>query len=112
MDAKGKIQRLTQEPTHSWLFAKFMLGRYVKQDQAMDVKLLCGMWRHYPLKLLEHGLTEGPQRKIYMCGFAYVVLFCKALWGGKVLLTEDTTLCSMISKSSGCSRCGTFDRTF
>jgi hypothetical protein len=33
-----------------------------------------------------------------MSGFAYVVLFCKALRGGEILLTEATSLCSMIDK--------------
>ena len=85
MDAKGKIQRLAQDPTHSWLFAKFMLGckkrmgRDVLQDQAIDAKLLREMLRHYILELLEPGLTEDHRRKIQMCGFVYVVLFCKAL---------------------------------
>jgi hypothetical protein len=104
MDAKGKIQRLAQDPTHSWLFAKFMLGcekrmgRYVKQDQAMDVKILREMLRRYELELSGPGLTEARRRKIYMSGFAYVVLFCKALRGGEILLTEATSLCSMIDK--------------
>ena len=64
------------------------MGRYVKQDQAMDVKILCEMLRHYELELLEPGLTGDRRRKIYMCGFAYVVLFCKALRGGEVLLRK------------------------
>ena len=54
------------------------MGRYVKQDQAMDVKILREMLRRYELELLEPGLTEDHRRKIYLCGFAYVVLFCKA----------------------------------
>jgi hypothetical protein len=48
--------------------------RYVKQDPAMDVKLLHEMLLRYELELLEPGLTEDHRRKIYMCGFAYVVL--------------------------------------
>lgn len=48
--------------------------RYVKQDPAMDVKLLREMLLRYELELLEPGLTEDHRRKIYMCGFAYVVL--------------------------------------
>jgi len=70
---------------HSWLFSNFMLGcekrmgRYVKQDQAMDVKILHKMLERYEQEFLGHELTEERCRKIYMCGFAFVVLFCKAL---------------------------------
>jgi len=100
----GKIHRLAQDPTHSWLFANFILRcekpmcRYVKQDQAMDVKILPEMLRCYELELQKRELTKDRRRKIYMCGFAFVVLFCKALRGGAVFLTEATTFCGMINK--------------
>jgi len=45
------------------------MGRYVKQDQAMDVKILREMLKRYEQELLGHGLTEECRRKIYMCGF-------------------------------------------
>jgi hypothetical protein len=104
MDGKGKIQRLAQDPTHSWLFSKFMLGcekrmgRFVKQNQAMDIKILLEMLRRYELELAESSLKKDRRRRIYMCGFAYVVLFCKALRGGEIMLTEATSLCSMLGK--------------
>jgi len=104
MDSKGKIHRLAQDPTHSWLFSKFMLGcekcmgRYVKQDQAMDVEILREMLRRYEQELLGSELTEERRRKFYMCGFAFVVLFCKALRGGDNFFTEATSLCKLIDK--------------
>ena len=33
-----------------------------------------------------------------MCGFVFVILFCKALRGCEVFLTESTSLCKMIDK--------------
>ena len=81
----GRVFRLTSLPTQSRLFAKFMrgcekrMGRLVKQNKALDVRILHKMLHFYELELLSEKTSVARKRFVKMAMAYFVISFVGAL---------------------------------
>ncbi len=96
----GRVFRLTSLPTQSRLFAKFMrgcekrMGRLVKQNKALDVRILHKMLYAYELELSSKKTSAARKRFVKMASAYFVISFVGALRGGEGLMLEATSLVS------------------
>ncbi len=100
----GKAVRISSCPTLSWFFEKFMkglekrMGRLVKRDKALDVKILMAIMTGYERELEDPGTSRTRKRFItavmaYMC-----VTYSGGLRGGEGFLLEASALCELIEE--------------
>ena len=100
----GRVFRLTSLPTQSRLFAKFMrgcekrMGRLVKQNKALDVRILHKMLHFYELELLSEKTSVARKRFVKMAMAYFVISFVGALRGGEGLMLEATSLATYIDE--------------
>ena len=100
----GRIFRLSSGPTQSRLFVKFMrgcekrMGRLVKQNKALDVRILHKMLHAYELELLSVKTSPARKRFIKMASAYFVISFVGALRGGEGLMMEATSLAHYIDE--------------
>ena len=100
----GRAFRLTSVPTQSRLFAKFMrgcekrMGRLVKQNKALDVRILNKMLHFYELELLSEKTSVSRKRFVKMAMAYFVISFVGALRGGEGLMLEATSLAGYIEE--------------
>ena len=100
----GRVFRLTSLPTQSRLFAKFMrgcekrMGRLVKQNKALDVRILHKMLHFYELELLSEKTSVARKRFVKMAMAYFVITFVGALRGGEGLMLEATSLATYIEE--------------
>ena len=102
MGEKGKIFRLTSDPTYSQLFTKFIygcekrMGRDVKQDQALSLEIMLEILKDYEEELMREGSSKARRRELVMSGASLIMGYCGALRGGEILLAEATSMCKFI----------------
>ena len=100
----GRVFRVTAMPTQSRLFAKFMrgcekrMGRLVKQNKALDVRILLKMLHAYELELLSAKTPATRKRFVKMASTYFMISYVGALRGGEGLMMEATTLASYIEE--------------
>ena len=100
----GRAFRLTSVPTQSRLFAKFMrgcekrMGRLVKQNKALDVRILNKMLHFYELELLSEKTSVSRKRFVKIAMAYFVISFVGALRGGEGLMLEATSLAGYIEE--------------
>ena len=104
MGEKGKIFRMTSDPTYSQLFTKFIhgcekrMGREVRQDQALGLAIMLEILKDYQEELKREDVSKARCRELTMSGASLVMGYCGALRGGEILLAEATSMCSMIDE--------------
>ena len=106
MGERGKIFRLTSDPTYSQFFTKFIhgcekrMGRYVKQDQALSVEILLEILHAYEVELKCKTTSKTRRRVIIMSGSSLVIGYCGGLRGGEITLAEATSTCQLINEGT------------
>ena len=81
----GRAFRFTAVPTQSHFFSKFMrgcekrMGRLVKQNKALDVRILLKMLHNYDLELLSIKVSSTRKRFVKMVMAYFVISFMGAL---------------------------------
>ena len=96
----GRSFRVSAVPTQSRLFVKFMrgcekrMGRLVKQNKALDVRILLKMLHAYELELISKKTSVARKRFVKMASAYFVISFVGALRGGEGLMLEATSLAS------------------
>ncbi len=100
----GKAMRTSTCPTLSLLFEKFMkglekrMGKLVKRDKALDVRILIVILRNYSNELLDTR-TSGARKRFVTIVMAYLcVTFSGGLCGGEGFLLEASSLCELIDE--------------
>ncbi len=100
----GKAVRISTCPTLSFFFEKFMkglekrMGRLVKRDKALDVKILMAILRGYELEL-EDARTSRARKRFITVVMAYMcVTFSGGMRGGEGFLLEASSLCELIEE--------------
>ena len=68
------------------------MGRLVKQNKALDVRILHKMLHSYELDLLSKKISMSRKRFIKMASAYFVILCVSALRGGEGLMLEATSL--------------------
>lgn len=95
---KGRTFQLTNMPSDSILFRRFMLGcekrmgRLVIQERGISIEMMLGV-----MNFLEHDLNDAAvdqkrKRDIIVGGAALVILYAGALRGGEIFLLEASEL--------------------
>jgi hypothetical protein len=90
---------LGRSTTNSTFFGKFMrgcekrMGRLVKQDAALSVKILLYVMANLENEWSERATTNQRKRDIVMIGSFLMIGFCDALRGNEVFLVEASSLC-------------------
>jgi hypothetical protein len=78
---RGQIFHLVNSSTHSRLFVMFIfgcekrMGRLVKQDLGVSIKMLEELLKLYDIELREELTTMARKRKIVICTGTFVILF-------------------------------------
>ncbi len=101
---RGRAVRNSNCPTLSIFFEKFMkglekrMGRMVKRDKALDVKILMAILRNYDNELSDPK-TSTARKRFVTAVMAYMCLtFSGGLRGGEGFLLEASSLCELIDK--------------
>ena len=100
----GRVFRTTSAPTQTKLFARFMrgcekrMGRLVRQNKALDIRILLKMLKSYELELLSTNTSPSRRRFITMASAYFVISFVGALRGGEGLMLEATSLAKYIDE--------------
>ena len=68
------------------------MGRLVKQNKALDVRILLKMLHNYDLELLSIKVSSTRKRFVKMVMTYFVISFVGALRGGEGLMLEATSL--------------------
>ena len=95
---RGQLMLFVSGPTDSKLFTMFMLGcekrmgRFVKQDLGISLKMLQLMLEHYEMELRDERVDKERKRWIIVCAAAFVILWAGALRGGEIFLLEASEL--------------------
>jgi hypothetical protein len=67
------------------------MGRLVKQDLGISIRMLEELLRLYDIELREQSTTLARKRKIVICAGTFVILFGGALYGGEVLMMLEAS---------------------
>ena len=100
---RGRQFRITTSPTDSKLFQSFMLGmesrmgRMVKSNVGIDVRILKEILQRYNNDLLNVKTTWKRKRWIIMAGAYFVACYGASLRGNEGLYLEASSLVEMIS---------------
>ena len=93
---KGQMMSFVNGPTDSQLFSMFMLGcekrmgRLVKQDLGISLKVLQRMLEAYEIELEDALVSTERKRFVIICAGAFVILWAGALRGGEIFLMESS----------------------
>ena len=100
---KGKAYRLSSSPTESRLFYRFILGlesrmgRLVKSNIGLDVRILLEILNAYNRELAEKHVLWNRKRKVIMTGAYLVLCYGASLRGNEGLYLEGSSLVDMIN---------------
>ena len=95
---KGQLMSFVSGPTDSKLFTMFMLGcekrmgRFVKQDLGISLKMMKAILERYDVELMDEQVDRDRKRWIIICGAAFIILWAGALRGGEIFLLEASEL--------------------
>ena len=95
---KGQLMSYVNGPTDSKLFTMFMLGcekrmgRFVKQDLGISLKMMRAILERYDVELMDEQVDRDRKRWIIICGAAFIILWAGALRGGEIFLLEASEL--------------------
>ena len=104
---KGKGFSLTDCPTDSSFYKRFMLGlekrmgRVVKSNIGLDHKILLEILDDYNCELTDTNTTWSRRREIITTGAYFTLCFGASLRGNEGLFLEGSSLCSMIHLGKG-----------
>ena len=101
MGERGKIFRLTSDPTYSQFFTKFIHGCEKRMGQALSIEILLEILHAYEVELLCKTTSRTRRRAIVMSGSSLVIGYCGGLRGGEITLTEATSTCQLINEGTG-----------
>lgn len=95
---KGRVLEITNMPTDSTLFRKFMvgcekrMGRLVIQEKGISIEMMLGVMDILEEEFLDDTIESRRRRTIAVCGGALVILYGGALRGGEIFLLEASEL--------------------